>query len=205
MAPRIKLSDSDRILRIITIILFLPSLPFLLVHGIRTAHIFPVLGLVPLFLSSCMGALHLSGKARLRGFNILLDLFIAVFMMAMLIPGWIYLAHNGWYSDSGIVMCGTYGTTGVMAGFCLHSYFVLKEINWRFTPFSGTVCPHCDRQIHVRDGKKQSMAESKDEYQPLTMTDNTAGPSFHDGRASGEYKDESRGRPSTDDETARLV
>ena len=48
------------------------------------------------------------------------------------------------------------------------------------------------------------MAENKDSYQPLTMADNTASASFHEGRASAEYNDDVA-RPSTDDETARLV
>lgn len=108
-------------------------------------------------------------------------------------------------------MVGTYGTVPMMISFVIHTWFVLKEINWRkmncfARDHEGDECPHCHGDVsararkEIKKGKQRAaaMEERKEGYGRVTM---------HDAEEEGEreYEAESAGRPSTDDETARLV
>lgn len=108
-----KHSEVDRFLRIITIGAWIPAFPFLLAHGIVTNLICPVLGIIPMTFSAITGIVHLSGGAKYRGANILVDLFCGTFLIGILIPGWCLLS-GGWRWNAGEVMVGTYGTVPMM-------------------------------------------------------------------------------------------
>ncbi|KAK4617951.1 uncharacterized protein CLAFUR5_11538 [Fulvia fulva] len=157
MSTKSVVSDSDRMLRNVTIWMWLPAFPFLLAHGIMTNQLRPVLGIIPVTFSAISGLVHVSGRASL-----------------------------------------------------LHAFFVFREtfrINWRY-------CPHChmDLNINVYTHEDKAMfqdsSNGKESYGPVTFVDQE-----HDNSSASSSKmtivasasQYKQPRPSTDDETARLV
>lgn len=119
MSTKSVVSDSDRMLRNVTIWMWLPAFPFLLAHGIMTNQLRPVLGIIPVTFSAISGLVHVSGRARYRPANI----FTAMFLLGIMIPGWVFMASNNcWHCtdevNSSIV--GTYGTVPMIIN--LHGY-----------------------------------------------------------------------------------
>ncbi|KAF2162725.1 hypothetical protein M409DRAFT_26962 [Zasmidium cellare ATCC 36951] len=204
-------NDVNRFLRMITIACWVPAFPFLLAHGIVTNLICPVLGIVPMTFSAITALVHLAGGAKHRIPNIVVDLFCATFLIAVLIPGWILL-RGDWRSNTGEVMVGTYGTVPMMINFVLHTWFVLREIELR-NPFVWSRCPHChgdlthSKQHHQRSPRAMShvSSDSKESYEPVTMVDADEAGVPAEGPSSYNHHERSQPRPSTDDETARLV
>lgn len=109
--------NTDRNLRLLTIVGWIPAVAFLLPHGIITEMMCPVLGIIPMTFSALAGLAHLAGKAKSRAGNIVLDLFCACFLISILIPGWLFIAsqedlnyyYARWYNVAGMAMLGTYG------------------------------------------------------------------------------------------------
>ena len=97
----------DRVLRIITVITFLPGLALLIPHGVESHRVLPALGLVPLFLSSLFGLIHAFKTVRSRSMDEKIDAFLATFLFSLLVPGIIAIPHS-WY---GTRIIGAYGTT----------------------------------------------------------------------------------------------
>lgn len=90
----------------------------------------------------------------------------------------------------------------------IHCWFVLREIRIR-NPFQQERCPHCYGDLTNKRHQKQSRAmshvssDSKESYEPVHIVDAdegapAEGPSYN-------HHDGNQPRPSTDDETARLV
>ncbi|KAK4494846.1 hypothetical protein PRZ48_014202 [Zasmidium cellare] len=200
-------NEVNRFLRIVTIGCWVPAFPFLLAHGIVTNTVCPVLGIVPMTFSAITALVHLTGGAKHRIPNIVVDLFCGTFLIGVLIPSWIMLS-DGWRGDRGVVMVGTYGTVPMMINFVLHTWFVLREIELR-NPFVWSRCPHCHGDLtHHKTPSHRAMShvssDSKESYEPVTMVDaDEAAPA--EGPSSYNHHEQSQPRPSTDDETARLV
>lgn len=96
----------DRVLRIITVLTFMPGLALLIPHGVMSRRVVPALGLVPLFLSAIFGLIHAFKTVRSRSVDEKIDAFLAAFLFSILIPGIITIPHS-WY---GARMIGAYGT-----------------------------------------------------------------------------------------------
>ncbi|EME40448.1 hypothetical protein DOTSEDRAFT_46827 [Dothistroma septosporum NZE10] len=106
--------DRDRLLRQITIYTLLPSVPFLLAHGIMTHILCPVLGIIPMTISAVSGIWHVWGGTPSRAVSGFVDVFVAGFLLGILFPGWIFMVGNGAAVE---VILGTYGTVGMIGNF----------------------------------------------------------------------------------------
>ena len=106
------ISSSDRTLRILTIISFPLSFILLIPHGVETRMVCPALGLVPMSLSAAIGLVHVYRRISTGRFDEKIDAFIAVFLMSILIPSWVFLAARGraWYWAPNLALLGAYGT-----------------------------------------------------------------------------------------------
>lgn len=108
--------SSDRVLRLITVVGWIPAMAFSIAHGVIASTIFPALGTIPMSFSCITGLVHLTGYAKRRSANILMDLFVACFLISILVPTWVKMADGShwWYPGPGVVMLGTYGTMPMM-------------------------------------------------------------------------------------------
>lgn len=107
--------SADHSLRLITILAWFPVFALLLPHGIVTRQALPVIGIVPMTFSACTGLVHLTGYAKIRAANIIIDLFCVCFLISILIPSWVFMAQEGrYYRSNGSTMLGAYGTSPMM-------------------------------------------------------------------------------------------
>lgn len=105
------INASERTLRAITVLAFVPAVALLIPHGILTKDFCPAIGLVPAFLSFCFSIVRITNKAKSRRANISIDAFIAAFLVGTLIPGWVLIARD-W--DTSKALVGAYGTMPLM-------------------------------------------------------------------------------------------
>jgi hypothetical protein len=75
-----------RQLRAVTVLAFIPGFSLLLPAGIRSSHALPATGIVPLAFSACQGILILTGRLQLASKKALIDLVLALFFFAVLVP-----------------------------------------------------------------------------------------------------------------------
>ncbi|KAK0274453.1 hypothetical protein LTR35_011607 [Friedmanniomyces endolithicus] len=208
-------------IRLLTLLLWIPAFAFLLPYGIITEEICPTLAIAPMTFSAAIATLHLAGKAKSRPANILLDLFVALFLLGALIPGWVSMASEhgryGWRGlPMGTTMVGTYGTVPVMVSFGIHAYYFFRELYYACRAPTKT-CPHCHGSLG-RTPKRSvyaSVPGGDDVAVPEMAKEgdsNDSKESFHSSQGRIILADEEprpssskSPRPSTDDETARLV
>lgn len=115
--PNDNAMSSTVFLRRVTILSFVPAFIILLIHGIASSWAFPALGILPLAVSTVLGALLLhrdrvaalgSPIQALSPGNILYaDAALAVWYFLFLIPTWVFLPRP---SDEGLIILGTYGS-----------------------------------------------------------------------------------------------
>lgn len=105
-------NPTDRVLRAITIVSFVPALIMLIIHGVIFRSVLPAIGLVPMFVSSSFGMLYLMRNVKSGWIPFGVDMFLTTFLFAILLPSWISLARR-WGSNSDI-MLGTYSTVPIM-------------------------------------------------------------------------------------------
>ncbi|KAK1058515.1 hypothetical protein LTR74_013319 [Friedmanniomyces endolithicus] len=208
-------------LRLLTLLLWIPAFAFLLPYGIITEEICPTLAIAPMTFSAATATVHLAGKAKSRPANILLDLFVALFLLGALIPGWVLMAsahgRYGWRGwPMGTTMVGTYGTVPVMVSFGIHAYYFFRELYYACRAPTKT-CPHCHGSLGRTP--KRSVYASVPGGDDVTVPEmaeegdsNDSKESFHSSQGRIILADEEprpssskSPRPSTDDETARLV
>ncbi|EME47054.1 hypothetical protein DOTSEDRAFT_69135 [Dothistroma septosporum NZE10] len=209
---RIILSPLDRSLRFQCLLLWIPAFAFLLPHGIETEQLAPVLGIIPMTISLLASIAHLSGRAQTRSTNISLDVLIAASLIFILIPGWVMMAEGACWKCTNIrtVMVGTYGTAAMMLNFCFHVYFILKEVRWRTLLCCGgrwgkQECPHC-HGIISRKTKKVKEVGGGASYSALPASEEGEEQGVSDWYGKDDARASTDGpRPSTDDETARLL
>jgi len=136
-------SHFDYKLRLITICAFVPGTTLLVPAGLATKHALPFLNLISLSISAFLGLVAVATKGKPVPKIVYADLSIAIFIIAILIPTWVFLAEHDNINASEILMLA-YGTTPVMVDFCIHSYLVL-----RFLPdvdkFISQACRHCNQ------------------------------------------------------------
>lgn len=107
-------SASDRVLRAVTIINFVPTFCFLLPYAIIANKVVEPLGIIPAGLSAIYSTVCLLRKnqTRWRLLWICCDAFLAVATFSFLMASWIDMPY-GW-ADKRLTMVGTYGTFGLM-------------------------------------------------------------------------------------------
>ncbi|KXL45188.1 hypothetical protein M433DRAFT_148704 [Acidomyces richmondensis BFW] len=209
---RERLTSADRTLRLITAFGWPFAFALLLPYGIHAGQVCLPLGLLPMSLSACVGLVHLHGKANSSVGNAIMDLFCAVFLVAILIPGWVFLQegrHGSWggYVDPGLTMLGTYGSMPLMLNFAIHTYFFTRGV-WHARLIRSRTCPHCHgdlgqpaprpgQYMQIRDDDMPDVQERKKSFGSIRMSEE----SDVEGRPSRSKAP----RPSTDDETANLV
>ena len=105
-----------RTLRSILPIVWPIGFGLLLAHGVTQAVLLPVLGIIPMTLSSLTGLIHLRGILDdFRLTTLFLDFFCAAFLFALLMPSWLVIARDyGYYYGAGTIMLATYGTVPLM-------------------------------------------------------------------------------------------
>lgn len=105
----------DCILRTTTFIAFFPALTLLIPYGIVSSTEIPALGLIPAFFSAIFGLFSLTAKPRGGHLVLYIDIFLAVFLISILIPFWVLSAgRRQWRQSGGVVMLGTYGTVPLL-------------------------------------------------------------------------------------------
>jgi hypothetical protein len=92
---------SDRSLRIVTICTIIPASILLIATGISTRGILPTIGLVPMTLSALLGVVSLSsGNKGPIPYKSHMDLVLAIFLMAILVPTYVKCGTKKEPSDS---------------------------------------------------------------------------------------------------------
>ncbi|KAK4543536.1 hypothetical protein LTR36_005431 [Oleoguttula mirabilis] len=201
-------NNTDRGFRLFTIFAMAPAFALLLPYGMNSeGTICPTIGLVPMAFSACTGVVHVMGKAKSRAGNTVMDLFCACFLISILMPGWIDMAARDFSRNhNGVTMLGTYGTVPMMFNFIIHAWFVLRELRWSGL-FTRKTCPHCNCSLSRSD------RQAHREYQHVATEETGAGGDSKERSVSVHFVDEEQGgpsvsidaRPSTDDESARLL
>ncbi|KAI7542315.1 hypothetical protein KC331_g8050 [Hortaea werneckii] len=174
-----------RTLRSILPVVWPIGFALLLAHGATQAVLLPVLGIIPMTLSSLAGLIHLRGILDdFRLTMLFLDFFCAAFLFALLMPSWLVIARDyGYYYGAGTIMLATYGTVPLMVQLTIHLRFLLDRSSWQ-NLFPASTCPYCHHHL------------------PTTSTPRRFGNSFftrNRGARFGEYQDLPTGG---DDETS---
>nr|POE71841.1 hypothetical protein CFP56_11717 [Quercus suber] len=207
------LSKGDRTLRQILMVTWIPAFAFLLAHGIISGKVVPVLSIIPMTFSVVTSAIYLlSHKTHSSNLAAFADTFIVAFLVGTLAPGWVMLSD--WRSDPSTIIVGTYGTAPCLVNLVIHAYYVLCWLSSAVVSMATTKnsCPHCDGALsfsrfrfhraattpayeHV-SGDEASQHSSEESFKVAIADQETA----------AEMESVSHEpRPSTDDETARLV
>lgn len=108
-------SATDRVLRAVTILTFIPTFTFLLTYTIITEKVAEPLGIIPAGLSGLYGIVCLLRKrnqTRWRLLWICCDGFLAVATIAFLMASWIDMPYGR--GGKRLTMVATYGTFGLM-------------------------------------------------------------------------------------------
>ena len=110
------ISPTDRVLRTINILVFIPALGLLIPHGVISRHAAPAIGLVPGSISALLAIVYLANKGPKQAWiRLYLDVFVSTFLIGTLIPGWIFLAQGSrWWSRANTTMLGSYGSACLM-------------------------------------------------------------------------------------------
>ncbi|TKA83636.1 hypothetical protein B0A55_00472 [Friedmanniomyces simplex] len=212
----------DHTVRLLTLLLWIPAFSFLLPYGVISHNICPTLAIAPMTFSAVTAIIHLAGKAKSRTTNIVTDLFIALFLLGTLIPGWVMMAAgNGrhyWRSNAtGTTMVGTYGTAFAMASFVIHTYYCLRELYRACRRAPKKKCPHCHSTLGrtaQRSVYATLPADDMADAPEMAEEDDSNGSkeTFHSSRGHVTLLDEEgrpssskEPRPSTDDETASAL
>jgi len=117
----------DRVLRIVTIVNFIPTFCFLLPYAILSDKVVEPLGIIPAGLSGLYGIASLLRKnqTRWRLLWISCDAFLAIATFSFLMASWIDMPY-GW-ADKRLTMVGTYGTFGLMVNLWVPSHAPLTS------------------------------------------------------------------------------
>jgi hypothetical protein len=109
-------SSSNKPLRILTILSWIPTFAFSLPHNMNDpVMILPVIGILPMTLSACSGILHLTGrKPPSRGISVAIDLFVGCFLLAVFVASCDMLAGTGHAVAADQVVLGTLGAAPMM-------------------------------------------------------------------------------------------
>ena len=105
------ITPSERTLRIIPILDFIPALALLIPHAVANGGPCPAIGLAPAFISLCFGIAQLTTKTRHHRLDFLLDSFLTAFYQGVLIASWVIVAKDE--SRSRAVL-GAYATMPLM-------------------------------------------------------------------------------------------
>jgi hypothetical protein len=84
---------SDWHSRVITVCTFIPALALLIPVGVYTQKALPALGLVPMALSTGLGAARLASNGKSNPRKPYADFIVALSLLAILIPSYVCLAR----------------------------------------------------------------------------------------------------------------
>ncbi|KAI6898618.1 hypothetical protein KC318_g9414 [Hortaea werneckii] len=171
----------------------------LLAHGATQAVLLPVLGIIPMTFSSLTGLIHLRGILDdFRLTTLFLDFFCAAILFALLMPSWLVIARDyGYYYGAGTIMLATYGTVPLMVQLKWEARFG----EYQDLPTGGddmTSIPGSGKQPQQQQETGKVFLEDKEQHSKDDQRQRSSTSSYS---SAGEGMP----RPSTDDETARLV
>lgn len=109
-AQESSISESDRTLRIISIITFIPAIAILIPHGVLSDHPCPAIGLIPMSLSAAYGIVLINKTIKSQSIDTFIDAFLAVFLIGILVPTLIDLSPRRWYYGGDARILGAFGT-----------------------------------------------------------------------------------------------
>ena len=218
---------SDRSLRWVLVWTYIPSFVVLLVYGVASKDALPALGIIPLTFSTTVAIVHISTRPRkeLEALAVFIDLVSALGLFGVLVASWIDMQRNYWI-DKETAMAASYGMAGMLVNFVIHLWFVLRRLimpvlsyAWSMCGWFETAkCANCQaalshgsypgqssayRPMRSRRDDDEESHDSKESFRDtptarnvLDMEDTSNEPRPSSSKAP---------RPSTDDETARLV
>lgn len=103
-------SSTDKVIRAVTLLNIIPGLAFLIPAGVTRRQLWPLIGIVPLSLSACLGLLVLSigPRPRLSLMVVFFDLVLAGFALGIYIWGWAEQWRSGmvWHLSTEEVVLG---------------------------------------------------------------------------------------------------
>lgn len=210
--------DNTHTLHLVLACMWIPAVAFLIPHGVISLSLVPVLAIIPMTVSLFSSLFQLSGRSRSAALGTVVDLFVIAFLIGTLTPGLVLMARGrSRYSVVTTAILGTYGTVPCMVSLVIHTLFVLRRIPLATANFFShrKTCPHCDGALSVggflrhrsaRTGYERvpatgdNASDHSEESHKIRITDESMQETGDDaGSISGDP------RPSTDDETARLV
>ena len=97
-----KIGPTDKVLRIINVIAWIPGLVLLIVDGVITRRLWAFVGIAPLSLSMLFALAVLSGGPKRRALTICMDIVLAGFLLGIDIWGWAILGHDYWDENGGV-------------------------------------------------------------------------------------------------------
>ncbi|UNI13358.1 hypothetical protein JDV02_000108 [Purpureocillium takamizusanense] len=124
-----------RLLRYLSTATLPIGVALLVAHGVKTAHVVPALGLLPLTGSALLAIVSLrrqktmavwSPVHRIAAQTILIaDFILGLLYLAVLIPSWITLSQRHWRdpTNNSLVILGTYGTVLLLLNLVVHTFF----------------------------------------------------------------------------------
>lgn len=86
---------TDKAIRAVTVLNIVPGLGFFIPAGVTRRELWPLIGIVPLSLSACLGLLVLYIGPRPRFLIVLFDLILAGFALGIYIWGWTQAWRSG--------------------------------------------------------------------------------------------------------------
>lgn len=108
-------SATDRVLRVVTILNFIPTFCFLLPYAIFGGKVVEPLGIIPAGLSGIYGIaclLRKKNQIRWRLLRICCDGFLALATFSSLMASWLVMPYG--FGGKRLTMVATYGTIGLM-------------------------------------------------------------------------------------------
>lgn len=119
-----QISSTDRVIRAVTILNMIPGLGFFIPAGVTRRELWPLIGIVPLSLSACLGLLVLSVGPRPRLMVAFFDLILAGFALGIYIWGWTRERRSGmvghlnqksfWDHRADLVQIGGHAAFGIL-------------------------------------------------------------------------------------------
>ena len=111
------ISEGDRVLRVITIITWIPAFALLVPYGRWGSIPVPPLLIVPMTISALWGLCHINNRASTRAGNIMIDIFMLVLFIALGVPAIVFIrSYSGrrYSKEAELIMVGTFGASTML-------------------------------------------------------------------------------------------
>ena len=111
------ITHGDRVLRLITVLTWVPAMTLLIIFGVKSNQAIPPLGLIPMTFSAVFGLFKIYSHAKNHGFTIFMDTSLAIFIFALFTPGIVLVRqYSHWWIGSAVenAILGTFGLSTLL-------------------------------------------------------------------------------------------